>query len=42
MKAWLKSKSTEEKHTLDVTKKEVDAAVLASQETKLQEFTADL
>ena len=37
-KSWRESKSTEDKHTLNVTKKEVYAA----QESKLQEFTADL
>ena len=36
------SKSVEDKHTLDVAKKEVYAAVLAAQELKLQECTADL
>ena len=36
-KAWRKSKSAEDKHTLDVVKKEVDAPVLGA-----QEFTADL
>ena len=36
-KAWRKSKLAEEKHTLDVAKKEVYAAVLSA-----QEFTADL
>ena len=41
-KAWRKSKSAEDKHTLDVAKKEVYAAVLVAQESKLQEFTADL
>ena len=41
-KAWRKSKSAEDKHTLDVAKKEVYTAVLAAQEFKLQEFTADL
>ena len=41
-KAWRKSKSAEIKHTLDVAKKEVYPAVLAAQESKLQEFTADL
>ena len=40
--AWRNSKSAEDKHTLDVAKKEVYAAVLAVQESKLQEFTADL
>ena len=37
-KAWRKSKSAEDKHTLDVAKKEVYAA----QESKLHEFTTDL
>ena len=41
-KAWRKSKSAEDKHTLDVAKMEVYTAVLAAQESKLQEFTADL
>ena len=41
-KAWRKSKSAEDKHTLDVAKKEVYTAVLADKEAKLQEFTADL
>ena len=41
-KAWRKSKSAEDKHTLDVAKKEVYTTVLAAQESKLQEFTADL
>ena len=41
-KAWQKSKSVEDKHSLDVAKKDVYAAVLAVQESKLQEFTADL
>ena len=41
-KAWRKSKSAEDKHTLDVAKKEVYTAVLAAQESKLREFTADL
>ena len=36
-KAWQKSKSTEDKHTLDVPKKEVYTAVMTA-----QEFTADL
>ena len=35
-KAWLKSKSAEDKHTFDVAKKEVYTAVLATQESKLQ------
>ena len=37
-----KSKSAEDKHSLDVAKKEVYIAVLVAQEFKLQEFTADL
>ena len=37
-----KSKSAEDKHTLDVAKKEVYTAVKTAQESKLQEFTADL
>ena len=41
-KAWRKSKSAEDKHTLDVAKKEVYTAVMTAQEYKLQEFTADL
>ena len=41
-KAWRESKSAEDKHTLDVAKKEVYTTVLAAQESKLQEFTADL
>ena len=41
-KAWRKSKSAKDIHTLDVVKKEVYTAVLASQESRLQEFTADL
>ena len=41
-KAWRKSKLIEDKHILDVAKKEVYTAVLAAQESKLQEFTADL
>ena len=41
-KAWQKSKSAEDKHALDVAKKEVYTAVMTSQESKLQEFTADL
>ena len=40
-KTWRTSKSAEDKHTL-VTKKEVYTAVLAAQESKLQEFTVDL
>ena len=41
-KAWRKSKSAEDKHIFDVTKKEVYTAVMTAQEFKLQEFTADL
>ena len=41
-KAWRNSKLAEDKHTLDVAEKEVYAAVLAAQESKLQEFTANL
>ena len=41
-KAWRKSKSAEDKHNLDVAKKEVYTAVLAAQKSKLQEFTDDL
>ena len=41
-KAWRKSKSDEDKHTLDVAKKEVYTAVMTAQGSKLQEFTADL
>ena len=41
-KALRKSKSAEYKHTLAASKKEVYTAVLAAQESKLQEFTADL
>ena len=41
-KTWRKSKSVEDKHTLDVAKNEVYTDVLAAQESKLQEFTADL
>ena len=41
-KAWWKSKSAEDKHTSDKAKKAVYAAVLAAQESKLQELTADL
>ena len=41
-KAWRKSKLLEDKHTLDMAKKEVYTAVLAAQKSKLQEFTADL
>ena len=38
-KAWRKSKSAEDKHTLDEAKKDVHTAVLAAQESK---FIADL
>ena len=41
-KAWQNSKWAEDKHTLDVAKKEVYTAVMTAQESKLQEFTADL
>ena len=41
-KAWRKSKSAEDIHTLDVAKKEVYTAVLAAQESELQELTADI
>ena len=41
-KAWQESKSAEDKHALDVAKKEVYTAVITAQESKLQEFTADL
>ena len=41
-KAWRKSKSAEDKHILDVAKKEVYTAVMTAQKSKLQEFTADL
>ena len=41
-KAWRKSKSAEDKHTLDVAKKEVYTSVMTAQESTLQEFTADL
>ena len=37
-----KSKSAEDKHTLDVAKKEVYTAMMTAKESKLQEFTADL
>ena len=37
-KVWRKSKSAEDEHTFDVAKKEVYTAVLAAQESKLQEF----
>ena len=39
---WRKFKSAEDKHTLDVAKKEVCTAVLAAQDAKLQELTDDL
>ena len=39
---WLKSKSAEDQHTLDVAKKEIYTAVLTAQESKLQELAADL
>ena len=41
-KASRKSKSAEDKHTFDVAKKEVYTAVMTAQESKLQQFTADL
>ena len=41
-KAGWKSKSAEDKHTLDVAKKVVYTAVMTDQESKLQKFTADL
>ena len=41
-KAWQKSKSSKDKHALGVAKKEVYTAVMTAQESKLQEFTADL
>ena len=41
-KAWRKSKSAEDKHTLDMAKKEVYTVVMTAQEYKLQVFTADL
>ena len=41
-KACWKSKSAEDKHTLDVVNKEVYTSVITAQESKLQEFTADL
>ena len=41
-KAWRKSKSDEDKHILDVAKKELYTAVPAAQESKLQKFTSDL
>ena len=41
-RAWRKSKSAEDKHTLDVAKKEKYTAVMTAQESRLQEFTADL
>ena len=41
-KARRKSKSAEDKQTLDVAKKELYTAVMTAQESKLQEFTADL
>ena len=39
-KVWWKSKSAEDKHTLDVAKNEVYTAVMTAPESKLQEFTA--
>ena len=41
-KAWRKSKPGEDKHILDVAKKEVYTAVMTAQVFKLQEFIADL
>ena len=41
-KAWRKSKSVGDKHTSDVAKTEVNTTVITAQESKLQEFTADL
>ena len=41
-KTWRKSKSAEDKHTFDVAKDELYTAVLAAQESKLQELTVDL
>ena len=41
-KVWRKSKSAEDKHTLDVAKKEVYIAVMTAQESKLQAFTSDI
>ena len=41
-KAWRKYKSLEDKHTLDVAKKEVYTAVMTAQESNLQELTADI
>ena len=41
-KSCRKSKSAEDKYTLDVAKKEVYTAVMTTQESRLQEFTADL
>ena len=35
-KVWRKSKSAEDKHTLDVSKEEVYTAVLVAQEARLQ------
>ena len=35
-KAWRKSKSADDKHTLDVAKKEVYTAVMTAQESKLK------
>ena len=40
-KACQKSKSADDKHALDVAKKEVYTAVMTARESKLQEFTAD-
>ena len=41
-KAWRKSKSAEDKHTLDMVKKKVYTSVLAAQESMLLEITVDL
>ena len=40
-KAWWESKSAEDKHAIDVAKREVYTAVMTDQESKLQEFTAE-
>ena len=41
-RAWRKSESAEDGHTLNVAKREVYTVVMTAQEYKLQEFTADL
>ena len=41
-KAWRNSKSAEGKHTLDVDKKEIYTAVLAVQESTLQELMSGM